>query len=279
MIKEQKISFIGSGAMAEAMIQGLLAQQKIKPAHILAIGPRPPRGDQLKNKYHIVTDTDNNKALSFGNILILATKPQSFAHVASELKGCIQSDTLVISIQAGISLTALRNQLGHERVVRSMPNTPGKIGEGITVFAAAEIVSEKDKMRVKHILETLGEVVEVDNEDYLDMATALSGTGPAYVFLLMEAMIEAGVHMGFPRHLATQLVSKTVSGAAKYAHQSGANLVELRNNVTSPGGTTAQALYHFEKGNFRTVVTNAIFSAFTRSMALGRGEKLPRLDY
>jgi pyrroline-5-carboxylate reductase len=153
-----------------------------------------------------------------------------------------------------------------------MPNTPAQIGEGMTVWTAAEAVSEEQRGWAQSILGTLGRELYVADENYLDMATALSGTGPAYIFLLMEAMIDAGVHLGFPRYMAQELVLQTVLGSARYAMRSGQHMAELRNGVTSPGGTTASALYELERGGLRTVLSDAIWAAYRRSAELGKGK-------
>jgi pyrroline-5-carboxylate reductase len=155
-----------------------------------------------------------------------------------------------------------------------MPNTPAKIGKGITVWAATSQVSDQQRDQAQAILQAFGDEIFVDKEDYLDMATALSGTGPAYVFMFLEAMVDAGVHLGFSRRVARQLVLKTTLGAAEYANQTDEHLAALRNQVTSPGGTSAEALYHLEKGGFRTVISRAVWAAYQRSVALGGGKKV-----
>ena len=152
-----------------------------------------------------------------------------------------------------------------------MPNTPAQIGEGITVWAVTNEVSAEQQRQAKAVFGSLGKEIQVEDETYLDMATALSGTGPAYIFLVMEAMIEAGVHMGFSRRVARELVFQTMKGSVNYAEKSGKHVAELRNQVTSPGGTTAEAMYHIEKGGLRTVLSRAIWAAYQRSVSLGQG--------
>jgi pyrroline-5-carboxylate reductase len=159
--------------------------------------------------------------------------------------------------------------LGVPAVVRVMPNTPAQIGLGISVWAATEATTEMQRAQALAILQALGEEEYVGDEGYLDMATALSGTGPAYAFLLMEAMVDAGVHLGFSRHVSERLVIETLRGSVEYARQSPKHLAALRNQVTSPGGTSAEALYHLEKGSLRTVLSRAIWAAYQRSQALG----------
>jgi pyrroline-5-carboxylate reductase len=162
--------------------------------------------------------------------------------------------------------------LKHAAVVRSMPNTPGQIGEGISVWAASKETSDEQREMARRILGALGEEVFVEDEGYLDMATALSGTGPAYVFLFAEALIDAGVHMGFPRRIAEQLVLKTISGSVDYYHYAERHPATLRNQVTSPGGTSAEALYYLEKAGFRTAISRAVWAAYQRSLELGKDQ-------
>jgi pyrroline-5-carboxylate reductase len=170
---------------------------------------------------------------------------------------------------AGSRIKVIAEGLGHSAVVRVMPNTPAQIGEGMSVWTATSSVGEQQRAQAQTILKALGEEVYLDDEDYLDMATALSGTGPAYVFLFMEAMIDAGVHLGFSRRVAEQLVLQTIRGSVDFARQLVAHPAELRNMVTSPGGTSAEALYQLEKGGFRTVLSRAIWAAYQKSKYLG----------
>jgi pyrroline-5-carboxylate reductase len=167
----------------------------------------------------------------------------------------------------------LAERLGHAAIVRAMPNTPAQIGEGITVWAASDASTEAHKSTARRMLASLGTEVYAEDEDDLDMATAVSGTGPAYVYLFMEAMVDAGVHLGFPRRIAEQLVVQTVRGSVAYYAHSPRHLARLRNQVTSPGGTTAAALYYLEKAGLRTALSRAIWAAYERSVQLGKGRK------
>ena len=200
---------------------------------------------------------------------MLSVKPQRLTEVMKGLKG-IRPDALVLSIIAGASMKKISAGLKHKSIVRSMPNTPGQIGEGITVWAASKEVSEEQRGLAQTILGALGAEVYVEDESYLDMATALSGSGPAYVFLFTEALIDAGVHMGFPRRIAEQLVLQTIKGSADFYEQAGRHPATLRNQVTSPGGTSAEALYYLEKAGFRTAISRAVWAAYQRSLELGR---------
>jgi len=181
------------------------------------------------------------------------------------------------SIIAGAKINSIEQGLGHVSIVRSMPNTPAQIGEGITVWTTSNAVSDTQREQARMILTALGEEVFVEDEDFLDMATALSGTGPAYVFLFMEAMVDAGVHLGFPRYIAEKLVIQTLRGSVEYVRQAPDHLARLRNQVTSPGGTSAEALYFLERAGFRTALSRAIWAAYQRSVTLGEGKKKGRL--
>lgn len=272
MINEKTIAFIGSGTMAEAMIRGLLGQRIVESEQIIAAGPRPERGEQLKEKHNVRVTTKNPVAAEEGQIVILSVKPQVLNTVLQEIRGHLRRNDLVLSILAGIPIEIISNGLAHASIVRAMPNTPAQISQGITVWTVTPEVDHGQKQQAQAILASLGQEVFVDDESYLDMATALSGTGPAYVFLLMEAMIDAGVHMGFSRRVASQLVVQTMRGSVEFADQSDKHVAELRNQVTSPGGTSAEALYHMEKGGLRTVISRGIWAAYQRSIALGKGK-------
>jgi len=266
---DKKIAFIGPGVMAEAMIAGLLRKKLAQPGNITAAGPREERGEQLRQKYAIKTTTDNLSAASHADLVVLSVKPQRLSEVMKGLKG-IRNEALVLSIIAGANIKKISAGLKHKSVVRSMPNTPGQIGEGITVWTCSKEVSDEQQEMARSILGALGEEVFVEDEGYLDMATALSGTGPAYVFLFTEALIDAGVHMGFPRRIAEQLVLQTIKGSVSYYHQAERHPATLRNQVTSPGGTSAEALYYLEKAGFRTAISRAVWAAYQRSLELGK---------
>lgn len=264
------ITFIGPGAMAEAMLSGLIRQNLASPEHLLVSGPRAERGLQLQTRYGVQPFTDNAAAAGQADVVVLSVKPQRLSGVMENLKNSIRPDALVLSIIAGATLRKISRGLGHDLVVRSMPNTPAQIGEGITVWTASSAVTDDQKAVARSILGALGQEVFVEDEHYLDMATALSGTGPAYVFMFMEAMIDAGVHMGFPRRIAEQLVVQTIRGSVDFYQTNDVHVAALRNQVTSPGGTSAEALYYLEKAGFRTAISRAIWAAYQRSVELGK---------
>jgi len=275
LIKDHKIAFIGSGVMAEAMISGLIRNSIATPDSLLASDPRQDRLDELKQLYKIQAFTDNVEAACQADVVILSIKPQALNKVLNDIKDCLKPNILVLSIMAGVPITRISKGLGRKMVVRSMPNTPAQIGEGITVWTSAAEVTEVQREIARQILGAFGDEIYMEEEYYLDMATALSGTGPAYVFLFMEAMVDAGVHLGFPRHIAEQLVTKTVKGSVNYFEKRDdpVHLARLRNQVTSAGGTTAAALYYLEKAGFRTAISRAIWAAFERSRELGSDPK------
>jgi len=278
MLDGIRISFVGGGAMAEAMVKGLLDRRLVEPDRIVAAGPRPERGAELRERYGIEVTTDNRAAVEGAGVVVLAVKPQMLGKVMPALKGRVAADALVLSIVAGARIGVIEHGLAHPAVVRSMPNTPAQIGLGITVWAASEAVTVAQREQARAMLTALGEEVFVEDEDYLDMATALSGTGPSYVFLFMEALVDAGVHLGFPRYLAERLVLQTVRGSAEYARAAGQHLARMRNQVTSPGGTSAEALYYLEKAGFRTALSRSVWAAYQRSVQLGRGKKRAAME-
>ncbi len=269
MLQDTTLSFIGSGAMAEAMIKGILGDSLIEPRRVTASGPRAERAQELRGRYGIRTTTDNAGAARAGQIVVLSVKPQILPKVMCEIRGQLAPEALVLSIVAGMRISVIGRELEVEAIVRAMPNTPGQIGQGMTVWTATEAVEEKARRQAQAVLGALGKELYVEDEGYLDMATALSGTGPAYVFLFIEALVEAGVHMGFSRRVAQELVLQTIAGSVAIARETGLHTAELRNRVTSPGGTSAAALYELEKGGLRTVISKAVWAAYQRSRQLG----------
>ena len=274
MFTDKNVAFIGSGIMGEAMIRGLLTQNIVPPKQIYAADPMPGRLDELRERYGIHVTSNNAEAAEAGQVIVLSTKPQNLADVTPGIRGHLRRQDLLLSILAGTPIRKLADGVAHASVVRAMPNTPAQIGQGMTVWTATPEVTEEQRGQAQAILGALGMEIFVNDESYLDMATALSGTGPAYVFMFMESLIDAGVHLGFSRRVAEQLVFQTMRGSLEYAAQSGKHVAELRNQVTSPGGTTAAALYHMEKGGLRTVISRAIWAAYQRSVELGQGEKV-----
>ncbi len=269
MFENTVIGFIGSGNMAEAMIKGILLKELVAPESLFAADPRKERLAYLRERYQIKTSSDNREVARVSDILVLSIKPQVLPKVMKGINLDVRADALVLSIIAGARIKVIVKGLRHAAVVRAMPNTPGQFGEGMTVWTNTPHVSERQHQQARQILQALGKEIWVEDENYLDMATALSGTGPAYVFLFIEALIDAGVHMGFSRHIAEEMVIQTIKGSVKVVEELGRHPATLRNMVTSPGGTSAAALYELEKGGFRTILSKAVFAAYRRSVELG----------
>jgi pyrroline-5-carboxylate reductase len=267
-LRGTRLGIVGTGVMAEAMLAGLLEHDLIAPGDAVCTHPRAARCEALAATYGVRTAAENREATRDTDIVLLAVKPQMLAGVMAELRGSLRPEQLVISVIAGASTTAIGAGLDHPAVVRCMPNTPAQIGRGVTVWFATDSVDERGKARTRAMLAALGREFEVPDERQVAMATAVSGTGPTYIFLFIEALTDAAVHLGFPRHVARELVLDTMQGSAEFALQSGKHVAELRDMVTSPGGTSAEALYQLERGGLRTVVSDAVWAAFERTLRL-----------
>ncbi|HZH30255.1 MAG TPA: pyrroline-5-carboxylate reductase [Pyrinomonadaceae bacterium] len=277
-----RLVFVGVGVMAESMIAGLLKRQLVAPAQVRGSHPRAARRAELEATYGIRVVESNREAVTHeppgGNtgtpvapsIIILAVKPQKLNGVLHELRDALRADDLVLSIVAGARIETMAGELSHPAIVRAMPNTPAQVGEGMTVWTATEQVSDARRRQVSAMLGALGREMRVEEERQIDMATALSATGPTYIFLVMESLVDAGVHMGFSREVARELVLQTMLGSVRFAMESHKHPAELRNMVTSPGGTSAEAIYQMEKGSLRTVLSKAVYAAFQRAVALGQ---------
>lgn len=281
-LQDTQLSFIGSGVMAEAIIAGLLRQKLVVPSQITGSHPRQVRRDELHVKYGIHVVESNREAAVLNtfpqettsdapsnSIVVLAVKPQRLAGVLEDLKGALKPNQLVLSIVAGAKIETIAGGLLHSAIVRAMPNTPAQIGQGVTAWTATDEVGEEQQAQVRAMLVALGLEMYVENERMIDMATALSATGPTYIFMMMESLVDAGVHMGFSRHVSQTLVLKTMLGSVLFAMESGKHPAELRNMVTSPGGTSAEAIYQMEKGSLRTVLSKAVWAAYQKAVALG----------
>ena len=269
VLHDAPIAFIGAGAMGEAMIGGLLRHDLVEPDAITASDPHPERLVAIERLFGVRTVADNQAAARTARIVVLSVKPQVLAPVFADLAGVLPPSTLVVSIVAGARIASIAGGLRHRAIVRTMPNTPAQVGEGMTVWTATDEVSEKQREQAGAILGALGKQLHVRDESFLDKATAVSGSGPAYVFMLMEALIDAAVHLGWSRTDARQMVIQTVRGSVTFAERSSVHPAEMRNMVTSPGGTTAAAIYQLDKGGFRTVLSKAVLAAYQRSVALG----------
>ncbi|MBI2866264.1 MAG: pyrroline-5-carboxylate reductase [Chloroflexi bacterium] len=277
------IAFIGGGAMGEALAAGIIKSALVKPEEVTVSDVSAVRQALLRERYGVATTGNNLEALAHGEIVVLAVKPQTLPKVMEELVGKLRSPQArgpssgfhtVVSIVAGARISTLTQGLRHPAVVRVMPNTPAQIGEGMSVWTATPEVPPHHREAVQAMLKALGQEIYVPDESYIDMATALSASGPAFVFLFIESLIDAGVHIGLPRDMAVPMALQTVVGSARFAQSSGRHPAELKNMVTSPGGTTAEGLLQLEAGGFRALVANAVLAAYEKARELGQNHGL-----
>ena len=270
-----KLAFIGCGVMAESIIAGLLRKNLVGAEQIVASHPRKSRRQELTKKYGILVFEENAEAVRSirvyeNSIVALCVKPQRLKGVLEELKDTVLPVQIVLSIIAGARIETISEALNNKKIVRAMPNTPSQIGAGITAWTCDQEVSEEEKAQIKALLTALGKELFVETENMIDMATSLSATVPTYIFMVMEALTDAGVHLGFSREMSKELVQETMLGAVLFAMESHKHPAELRNMVTSPGGTSADAIYQMEKGGLRTVLSKAVYAAYSRAVALGQ---------
>jgi pyrroline-5-carboxylate reductase len=267
--RTMKVGIVGAGVMAEAMIAGLVADRAVAAGALVASHPRRERRDALAERHGVRPVSRNRDVLADADVVVLAVKPQMLGRVMRELRGQLAAEQVVVSIVAGATIRTLVEGLQHAAVVRAMPNTPSQIRRGISVWSASDACSARQRDLARAVLRALGDERQVADETFVAMATALSGTGPTYLFSVMEALIDAGVHLGFPRELAHDLVVETLIGSAEFALRSEMHPAQLRNAVTSPGGTSAAAIYELEKGRIRTVFSDAVWAAYRRTLELG----------
>ena len=265
-----RISFIGGGVMAGALIGGILEAGLAQAGDIRVGEPVESRRSYLEQTHGLATNADNLKVVDGADIVVLAVKPQNLADAMSKVSNGLDSKGAVVSIVAGATMDTLVTGLGHKAVIRVMPNTPAQVGAGMSVWTASSEVSEAHVAATGGLLRTVGQEIYVPDEKFIDMATALSASGPAYVFLFIEALIDAGVYLGMPRDMARKLVLQTVAGSTRLVEESGRHPAELKDMVTSPGGTTIEALLAMEKGGFRASVLEAVIAAYEKSKALGK---------
>jgi len=263
-----KTALIGGGTMGEAIIKSLLRKKLADKNEITVSDVVASRRDQLKKKYGLNVTDNNLSAVKGAEVVILAIKPNDMGHVLGQLAGQLKSQ-LIISIAAGVTLDSICSKLVYRQVVRAMPNTPAQVGKGMTAWIGSRELSAANRDKARAILASLGEEHYFADEKYMDMATAISGSGPAYVFLIIESMIDAGVHIGLPRAVAQKLVIETITGSAEVMKKMDKHPAELRNMVTSPGGTTAEALYKLEMGGLRSLMISAVEAAYNKAKVLG----------
>lgn len=275
---KKRIALIGAGAIGEAVIAGMLRKKLLRPADVIAAGPRAERMAELHRQYGVRTTTSNSIAVRRADVVIISVKPQRLTDVMKGLRG-IPPGALVLSVVGGVSLKQLEAGLKRKAIVRSLPNTPARIGESMTVWTASRLTSATQRELAGQILGAIGRELFVEDESYLDKAAALSGSGPAYIFLFTEALIDAGVHIGFSRRVSETLVLQTLAGSAVYYQQSAQHPAALRNLVTSPGGTSAEALYYLEKAGLRTAISRAVWAAYQRALSLGKENHIHIPDF
>ena len=265
------LTFIGGGNMASSLIAGLIADGW-DPARIRVADTDEQQLERLADRFSVTTTTDNDRAIDHADVILLAVKPQNMKAVTLELAATVtRQHPLIISIAAGITETALRAWLGNDTaIVRTMPNTPAMVNSGATALYANPAVDNEQRSIAESILRAVGLAIWIDDESLMDAVTALSGSGPAYFFLFMEAMQSAGRELGLPEKAARLLALQTAFGAAKMALESTEDIASLRQRVTSPGGTTEQAINTFQQGNLNALVSKALQAAAKRSRELAK---------
>jgi len=264
------IAFLGAGNMAEALVKGLLRAGVAAPQEILCTDRRPERGPELEKAYGVRFSQDNVAAAREASIVVLSVKPQVMNKLLDEIGPVLDAGKLVISIAAGVPIAAIERKVGHGvRIVRTMPNTPALVGAGATALSPGEHATAADLAQAKALFDAVGKAVVVD-ETLLDAVTGLSGSGPAYIFLIIEALSDAGVKVGLARAVSQELAAQTVLGSAKLLIETGEHPGRLKDQVTSPGGTAIAGLHTLEAGGLRTTLMNAVETATRRSHELGK---------
>ena len=256
--------------MAQAIISGV--KDAGLDASIIVGEPVEVRRESLKNDLGVEVTASNSEAIAGADIVVLSVKPQQLDAVAEDLNGVLTAEQTVLSIMAGVKMHSIGLKLNHTKLIRVMPNTPAQIRKGISAWMASDDVDQSTLDFVASMLRAIGDELKFDDEKSIDIATALSGSGPGYVFVFIEALADAGVELGLPVHVARHLASQTVLGSAALQRESGKHPAELRNMVTSPGGTTAAGLAALEIGGFRAAVAEAVRTAFERGEELAGGK-------
>jgi pyrroline-5-carboxylate reductase len=264
-----KMAFIGGGKMGEAILAALLEKKLCKPADVSVSDVSDDRRQYLKKKYRVAVTANNKEAVKGKDVIVLAVKPQNIKEVMADLKGKITDNQLVLSIAAGVKISTINQATGHDKVVRSMPNAPAQIGLGMSGWTATKEVTALQKKLARTILGTMGKEIYFDDEKYLDMVTAVSGSGPAYFYLFAESLIDGAIKLGLKRKDAETLVLQTMIGATQLMNKSSKTPAELRRDVTSKGGTTERAIEMFEKNDLPGIVAKAVQAAYQRAKELG----------
>jgi pyrroline-5-carboxylate reductase len=255
--------------MAEAIIKGLITSSVVKAEEISVGEPIAQRRNLLEGRHMVHTTADNLKVAQSADVIVLSVKPQQLSQVMTELKGELHPRQTVLSIVAGTRLEKLVQGLQHEVVIRVMPNTPAQIGAGMSVWTCTPQVPQGPRQFAQSMLRTIGEEMYVEDEHYLEMATALSASGPAYIFLVIEALIDAGVYLGLPRDMARAMVLQTVLGSVRLVKEAGQHPAQLKDMVTSPAGTTVEGLLVLEDERVRSALIRAVLAAYEKALDLG----------
>jgi len=264
------IAFLGAGNMAEALVKGLLRANVAEPREIICSDRSEERGPVLTQRYGVRFTRSNKEATAGADIVVLSVKPQVMNKLLDEISPVLTDKKLVISIAAGVPIAAIERKVGHGvRIIRTMPNTPALVGAGATALSAGEHATEDDLHQARALFDAIGKSVVVD-EVLLDAVTGLSGSGPAYIFLIIEALSDAGVKVGLARTTAQELAAQTVLGSAKLLIETGEHPGRLKDQVTSPGGTAIAGLHTLEAGGLRTTLMDAVEAATIRSKELGK---------
>ena len=264
-----KLAFIGGGTMAEAILKGVIDAGVAAPGDIVIGEPRAERRRYMSQEFGISACEDNREAAGGADIVALSVKPQDLPSVFGQLGGTLRPEQAALSIVAGAKMKTLADGMKHPPVIRVMPNTPAQIGHGMTMWTCSDHVDQSRRDFTRSILSTIGQEIYVDDEKYLDMATALSASGPAYVFLFIEALIDAGVYVGLPRDMARTMALQTVFGSARLVMDTGRHPADLKDMVVSPGGTTAEGLQALERAGVPAAIVEAVNAAYLKSIKLG----------
>src|SRR5215216_2117544 len=272
-VDDRRIAILGGGKIGESLLAGLLSSGWRKPEEIVVTGRRQERIDELAERYGIESTLSNADAVSGASFIVIAVKPQDFDTLLGEIGGLLSPEQTVLSIAAAVPTTAIEERIAPGvPVLRAMPNTPATVHEGVAGLCAGAHAADEHLAMAEDVLQHVGRVVRVP-ERYMDAVTAVSGSGPAYFALLAEAMIEAGILLGLSREITTQLVVQTMFGTAKLLRDEKMHPVELREMVTSPGGTTIRAILELEQAGVRAAFLNAIQAAMDRGRELAAGEQ------
>lgn len=269
MTSAPKIALLGIGNMGEALLKGLLRAGTVKAEQVVATDARQERLDAMRTLYGVAVSQDNVRAVKEADVVLLSVKPQGMAALAAEIAPVVTPQKLLLSVAAGVPIAALERSFGRgARIIRAMPNTPALVGEGATAISGGEHATQADLALATDFFRAVGSVVTVE-EAQLDAVTGLSGSGPAYIFLIIEALSDAGVKVGLPRYTALELAAQTVLGSARLLLETGSHPGVLKDQVTSPGGTAIAGLHTLEAGGLRTTLMDAVEAATFRSRELG----------